>query len=149
MSTRRYVTLCAVLLLGLITVGATVHWFVGVQARHFGSEAAEAAVDRANQADFAESEWNKLRAILEDADIRAILEEKFESQCIDASWVLQQIIQNSYGQDDEQLGQILAELVPEPATPEECEAAQQEELEEAESDNSNSTTTTTAVLPDD
>lgn len=117
-----------------------IHWYVGFEARHFGSEAADEAVTRANRANFAESEWNKLKDLARNEDFRALIAEEFDNQCIDANWIFQLIIDNQYGDTDPQLAAILAELVPEPATQEECAAAN-EQPQDAQSDDSNTSTT--------
>ncbi len=119
-----------------------IHWYVGYEARHFGREAADEAVSRANRANFAENEWNKLLRLARDEDFRTLIEQQLAEQCIDANYIVSLMIQSQYGETDSELANILTELLPEPASPEEC-AASIGDNQEAQPDGSEQDTTTT------
>lgn len=138
MSNRRKIISIVIISILVISAPFAIHWYVGVEGRHFGREAATEAVERANRANFAESEWNKLKELARNEDFRALIAEEFNNQCIDANWIFQLIIDSQYDDTDPQLAAILRELIPEPATADECAAAD----EDPQQAQDNQTTTT-------
>ena len=134
MSKHKIVLLALTAVLALL-VPIGIHQYVGYEARHFGREAANEAVARADRANFAESEWNKLLNLARDEDFRSIIEEQFADQCIDANYFIRLIIQSRYGQTDSELADVLAELLPEPATDDECVVPNEDNHEAQPEDN--------------
>jgi len=125
----------------IIAAPIAIHWYVGVEARHFGREAAEEAKATVEHANFAETEWDKLVELFRDQDFRALIAQQLESQCIDANFLVQLIIQNQTDQNNEQAAAALSALLPDAATPEEC-AAENNDAQNAQPSDSISTTTT-------
>ncbi len=90
-STRKYLTICLLLVMSLIAVDR----FVDYQARHAGRVAGESARQEIEQVDIARSQYNELKRLLANEDLKALLAQKLEDEGIDSTWVLNVIMENS------------------------------------------------------
>ena len=90
-STQRYLTICLLLVMSLVAVDR----FVDYQARHAGRVAGESARQEIEQLDIARSQYNELKRLLANEDLKALLAQKLEDEGIDSTWVLNVIMENS------------------------------------------------------
>lgn len=83
---------------GFVLLGVSV-WGGGEVADYYGQRAGEAARHEIEKTDIADQQYNRLRQLLEDEDLRTLLEQKLRDDEIDMDWLVETVI--TMGQDDE------------------------------------------------